>query len=1591
MAAQHGLTLGLDLGSTAVKAALLDEGRHIVFTCYRRHSGQPLRVAAELLKELFADPARPIVAIAVTGSAGRPLAEVLGAATFNEVVALSAAMSELHREFRTVVEVGGTDAKIIELAHPGAAAAGAADQAGPLFHNFTMTGDCAAGTGSFLDQQAHRLGLRIEDEFGRMALRSEKPPRVAGRCSVFAKSDMIHLQQQAVPDYDIVAGLCLGMARNFKATLARGRDLELPIAFVGGVASNAGMVRAFREVFELSETDFRVPEHHAELTAIGAALCLMRQRGGYGPDRTEPGHLSSPASANPSPSEGEGGPKGRVRVRTGREHQIVPSPSPPPEGGTSPSRERGSPAGTPDTRQGDLAMPSCGEPIHLDDRILDRLIAHRDPPASRLAPLAEPTGYLPGTLVSVPEGRLVDVYLGLDVGSISTNLVLLDADGGLAAKLYLMTAGRPIDAVRSGLKELGDSWGHRVRVVGVATTGSGRYLTGDIVGADVVRNEITAQARGAAHVVQDVDTIFEIGGQDSKYIRLRGGVVVDFEMNHVCAAGTGSFLEEQAERLGISIKDEFARLALSSRSPVRLGERCTVFMESDLVHHQQQGAALADLVAGLAHSIVANYLNRVVGARSIGEHVLFQGGTAFNRAVTAAFAAQTGRPITVPPHHEVTGAIGAALLVRDAHRHGDYARTAFRGFRLADRPYQVKSFVCQGCSNYCDIRQVTVEGEAPLFYGSRCDKYNQKVATAAGDARAQWPDLFAERERLLLGLDACHGRGKPLPLEGEVPPSGGGEGGGARTDVFGPPSPSPGPSGHPLPQGERGTASSLARPFRPPSPSKGEGCDTPGAMPAPQACEGATAHPDPRLAVTYAPTRTRTGRGVVGVPRVLVFHQMLPFWRTLLVKLGFQILLSPATDSEIIQAGVESVLSQTCFPVKVAHGHVRWLVEHGVDAVLLPSILSMPRDHESQEHNHLCPYVQSLPYQVESALGLAAAGVRVLAPVVELEQGYRQAGKALRPWAATLGVGDGELTEALDAAAADQRSFEEACIARGRQLLEHTPDGARLAVLVSRPYNGCDRGLNLDLARRMKDVGLMAMPMDYLDLRNIDLGDDWGNLFWKYGQKIVRAGQIIADHPELEAVYISNFGCGPDSFLRRFFQEALGHRPFLALEIDEHSAAAGLVTRLEAFVDSLRGAGRHTAGRPQRVFPPSGQVDGRTLLIPHMCDHAFVFAAAFRGSGLKAEVIPPSDDESLALGRQWTSGRECLPCIVTAGDMLRELKRPGTDPSQVAFFMPSGTGPCRFGLYSKLHRLILRDAGFPEVPIVSPNQGASFYQDFKKLRRDPTRLAWQGIVAVDALTQARHAVRPYESQAGAADAAYTDCLRAVEVALERGQNIRETMHWCANRFSAVSRDGHVRKPLVGIVGEIYVRSHAFSNQDIVRRLEALGLEVELASFAEWIFYTNWTRLRRTRGRRQWRTWFGTVIKEKVQRADEAMIKGPLATLLRHPREGEIAQVMALANPYIHDSFEGEATLSVGKTVELARGGAAGIVNVMPFTCMPGNIVTAVLKRLRKDLGDLPILSMAYDGQRDASLGIRLEAFAEQVKAFRATVTQGEKR
>src|SRR5664279_1745095 len=592
--------LGLDIGSVSLNTVIIDENNNILEEYYDYVHGRPFNVLKDRLSSVLEKhSADTLIGISVTGTGGKLATELIGGVFVNEIIAQATSTGVLYPEARTVIEIGGEDSKLIILEEN-------PENGHSRLVDFEMNSICAAGTGSFLDQQARRIGVPIENEFGAMAVKSVDPPRIAGRCSVFAKSDMIHHQQIATPLHDIIAGLCFALARNFRSNVARSKEIIKPVVFSGGVAANIGMVRAFRETLNLIDGELIIPPHHSAMGAIGAVYYARA-------NKLDMNHFSGISRLE--------------EYLNGVATEFVSLP---------PLRE---------------SSAEYRKKVHF------------------IKNGSEKTG----------------VFLGLDIGSLSTNVVLIDEHHRVVARRYLPTAGKPLEAIQKGMTEIFDEVGENITVLGAGTTGSGRYLTGDFIGADIIVNEITAQATAAIDFDPTVDTIFEIGGQDSKYIGIENGGIVDFERNKGCAAGTGSFLEEQAEKLNINIVEEFGCMALKSDCPVKLGDRCTVFMESDLNSFMQKGARNENLVGGLAYSIVYNYLQKVVGDRRIGNKIFFQGGVTNNKAVVAAFEQVVGKNIIIPPHFDVTGAIGAAILAKRAMTSGQISR--FKGFEVRNVSY----------------------------------------------------------------------------------------------------------------------------------------------------------------------------------------------------------------------------------------------------------------------------------------------------------------------------------------------------------------------------------------------------------------------------------------------------------------------------------------------------------------------------------------------------------------------------------------------------------------------------------------------------------------------------------------------------------------------------------------------------------------------------------------------------------------------------------------------------------------------------------------------------------------------------------------
>ena len=1431
--------LGIDIGSVSLNLVLLDDGLKVVKERYVRTRGKPLETALAALEELFAEvPASEIAGMAFTGAGTAVVGELYGIHPVNEVVAQAKATAAFHPDVRTIIEVGGEDSKLILLEED--------PKTGRLrIRDFGMNTLCAAGTGSFLDQQASRLGISIEGEWGEMAMRSVHVPRIAGRCSVFAKSDMIHLQQEGTPDFDIVAGLCFAMARNFKAVIGKGKDFAPRIALQGGVAANAGMVRAFRETLELKDGELLIPKHFASMGAIGAVL-VAKELG-------ELGRIGGPGPLKEYLS----------------------------------SRRYGG---------GELHPPLADDGYPL--------VITADP-------------FPPGT-------DAVDVFVGVDVGSISTNVVAVDKDGRVLAREYLMTAGRPLAAVTDGLWRAGETLrisggGREIRVRGCGTTGSGRYLTGDFLGADIVKNEITAHATGAAFINPNVDTIFEIGGQDSKYISLENGAVVDFTMNKVCAAGTGSFIEEQSERLGVELKSgEFNQLALSADEPPAMGERCTVFIETDINRNQQRGVEVDDLCGGLCYSIVQNYLNRVVEDHKIGDVIFFQGGTAYNRGVKAAFEKVTGKSITVPPHHDVLGAVGMALLARDAW--DGKSDSTCRGFDLRNVKYSFDTFECEDCANRCEIHVVEIQGDTPktLHYGSRCGKFDEAKRDSLGK---HLPRLFVERQKL---MDAAYTCGTPAP-----------------------------------------------------------GRAQPGAA---------------------------VPRKKVGLPQMTNFWELMPFFRAFFTELGFEVVLSSRTNRNLISEGIDQTACEPCFPIKVAHGHVRDLVKKGVDYIFMPTVVDMPRASDDIVNSYVCPYVQSMPFMAPAAMEDVDWAARMLRPILHFSHGPDATSRQMEAMAVGLGISRRRARKAMAEAFAAQDRFQQSLKARGKEILESLGANETALVIISRPYNGCDPGLNMNIPEKLRDLGCLAIPLDMLPLDDEDISADHPHMYWKYGQKILAGARIIARDRRLYPVYITNFGCGPDSFIMKYMGAELQGKPCLVLEVDEHSADVGAITRCEAFLDSLKAVRSRDIRFKKRLriakWDYSRKTFGkRTIYIPYMDDHGYAMAAAMRAGGVEARQMPISDDDTIAWGRKYTTGKECYPCIITTGDMLRQIHSPDFDPRKSAFFMPTAFGPCRFGQYNKFQRMVLDDLGLEDVPMVLLDQDKEYQGDVKELGTDFRKLAWAGIVFVDTMQKILRETRPYETSKGESDQVYEKYLRRSEQVIEGRGDLVALAREARRELGAVKTDRSRVRPRIGLVGEVFVRCNAFTNHFMVRKIEALGGEAILPPFEEWVNYIAWSRITdaktdlrlKAEGWRHSPASLLSLLRSPVsslQPASRFVIEKITDFIQRREKNrilnefrGAVRQffdeppsdhVVALGQRYLDPSVRGEPILSMGRCVEYAEAGCDGVVNLHPFNCMPGTIVNALLAKFQKDW-DMPALKVAYDGLAQSTEMVRIEAFMHQCR------------
>lgn len=1017
--------LGIDIGYSSIKINLLNQKNELIYTNYHIHKTlwkDFLRKEISSLKETFN---LSKIYIGITGEQGKFFKDYF----INEVLCLSKGAISLNTNIASIMELGAQSARYLKGFEEGNI---------KNLQVFSNT-SCSAGTGSFLEEQVSRLGIDLED-FSKLALKATKIPNIAGRCSVFSKTDIIHHQQEGVKEEDILLGLSYSLVRNYKANVIQKNSIEKPIFLSGGVLKNAAVLRAVKDVFHLEDKDFVVNKNCANTLAFGAGIIAYEK----------------------------------------------------------------------------------GSLIQIDDFILHienlNTVKESLSNLSALSNFGEYEGYNKH-LCTKENIDISSCFLGIDVGSTSTNLLLTDKDKNVLTYRYLRTKGNPIKAVEEGLDSIKKEFGENLKILSIGTTGSGRKLIGDKFGAELVVNEITAQVRGAIYSYPEADTIFEIGGQDSKYMHIIAGNLDNFEMNKICAAGTGSFIEEQIKKIGLNL-DEFNEYALRSKNPLDLGSRCTVFIEGNISKALAEGYSKEDICGGLAYSIVNNYLDRVVGTRAVGEKILFQGGVTHNVAILTAFKSRLGKEIIIPQFFSVTGALGAALLTME-----EYYKT------------KVQEEILE------DIKQEEL-----------VEKLFLRNYTGAIDKQKR----------------------------------------------------------------------------------------------------------------------------TIGIPRVLFLQKLFPMFNIFFSELGYNVVLSEMTNEKIVKLSQEYSLDETCYPIKLVNGHVASLIEQKVDYIFLPSLYTMKHEVSKMREDYACVYMQTIPKIVSKVMGLEEKGIKLLSPALSFNFGKKYMMKTLLKMGLSLHKNPIKVVQSLKKGMKALQEFEKGVEKLGKDLIEKLSKDEKVFVIITRTYGVVDKGLNMEIPKILKKMGYKVITLSHLPAHSMDISNEYPNMYWPFGQHILSGAKIVRNSENLYAIYLTNHGCGPDGIISHYFKEEMGDKPYLQIEVDEHSSSVGVVTRLEAFVESVK---RYSHKEPKEKSKLENK-ELKKLLIPYLYPYSSLVSAYFKGKNIDVQELPKTSDESLSIGRSFSTSKEYLSNLCLLGDAFHSIENNIAEFGH--FFVPQSEGAETFGQYSQL-------------------------------------------------------------------------------------------------------------------------------------------------------------------------------------------------------------------------------------------------------------------------------------------------------------------
>ena len=1348
--------IGVCLGASNIKIVTgsLENGKfNLLRSELSAHDGN----ARGVFKAMLEEHALPHSKIAVTG---HKLKEHVLLPSLSEPEATEIALSYLGQDLPqidAVVSAGGENFMVYELDKSGKIAA-------------VHTGNkCASGTGEFFLQQIRRMNLDA-DEAQSIAL-TDSPYKVAGRCSVFCKSDCTHALNKGTPKGLVVAGLCRMMATKITELLKKA-DFK-NVLLIGGAAKNKIMTGY------LIDDGYNIVSSPFSDTFEALGACLWASENG--------GQLNGSELFKKDSSSFE-----FLSPLTSFEHKV----------------------------------------------------------SFKEHPWTEATS----------DGEYI---IGLDAGSTTTKAVLMrKSDKSIVAGVYLRTGGDPVGASRKCYSALATQVSDDLKITGLGTTGSGRQIVGLHGLTDAIINEIVAHTTAAVYFDPEVDTIFEIGGQDAKYTYITNKVPADYAMNEACSAGTGSFLEESAkETLNISTED-IAAFALKGDKPPNFNDQCAAFIGSDIKTAIQEGVSGENIAAGLVYAICTNYMTRVKSSRKVGNKIFMQGGVCYNKAVPMAMAALTGREIIVPPDPGLMGAFGVALETLYRIEKGLLPSGSYSLTELAGREVEYgKPFVCAGgkerCDRKCSIARIKVRGQVYPF-GGACNKYYNERIHISHDAAAL--DMVAARERLVFD--------------------------------------------------------------RPTVPQKPNG-------------------------------------KTVGISKSLMTNSLYPMYHAFLTNLGFSIVFSEEVDAD----GLDKRRAPFCYPVDMAHGLMYSLIKKKPNYILVPHVRATPVKNGTLPST-TCPLIQGEPYVLRRTFKNELNGIKLLSPVLNMPTSYEEGEKAFLELGADLGAGKTETRNAFAQALNAQDEFINEMQRLGAQALSYAKTvNVPTVVLFGRSYNAFLDLANMGIPNKFASRGIMIIPFDMLDY---DSDPPYESMHWAAGMGILKGARVVKRTPNLFGCYITNFSCGPDSFVLNYFRDIMGDKPSLTLELDSHTADAGIDTRIEAFMDIARSySGRNamplwstngfmpaemiSQGKKWLFKASTGELLNLTdpkvkVLIPSM--GAFTsktIAAIFQYFGINAVSLPPPGDFDLQRGKDHSTCKECLPLMLTLGSLYNHLDRRPKDELTV-YFMPTTGGSCRFAQYSVLTKLLINKQHIPNLAVMSITSANSYGGLGMKFTQ---RALWSMTIS-DVMEEIRAAVLTLSIDRDAALKIYSqaEVMLIEAIASMEWNEMLATLRKAAKMLSTIQlRESIDKAPKIAIIGEIYVRRDAFSQRYLVDQLADKGIVALIAPVAEWVYYTNYLASKGLRGKQNAMAKLKFRLKARIMERYEKIIKDILVTSnLYDYHLLDIKHMIESVSDLINPQLTGEAILTLSCALNDVIDRVDGVISIGPFGCMPSRIAESMIKQ-----------------------------------------------